>query len=219
MTDAELGRCRAVSRASGTAEDSAALPVDTADCAPPDMARFATMNPFHFEPGWRIPVPGTRLRASSMESVWQGLKYVDGETDLAMFDRRPVKRPPDHLRGPDFDYPATTFEYAGEALDLVTARLLIYLPAYLYVLDRLVPDAVVAEIASARAAGRDVLFYDWDDNVDILDPSSSFSHSAILAAWFDGRLAEWFLPAYRSRGSSIADLDLARYHDLHPRKG
>lgn len=210
MTTVSL-RCRAVSRAEGTGDRSGALRVDSADCAPPEMARFATLNPFHFDPAWRIPVPGAARHACSMESVWQGLKLVEGKTDLAMFGRPPTKRPPEHARGSGYDYTASEFRFAGSTLDLVTARLRIYLPAYLYVLDRLVPNPVVEEITAALADGREVLCFDWDSNLDVLDPRSSFSHSAIVAAWFGGRLAETFLPEYTAHGGDPSDLALARY--------
>jgi hypothetical protein len=193
------GRAVAVPRQVGTAVVGTALRVDTYQAAPPDMARFATMNPFHFDPAWCIPVPGQPGRHScSVEAVWQGLKILDGSTDFAMFDRPPAKRPPDRERGPGYDYTASRFRLGADEVDLVTARLILYLPAYLFVLERLVPTVALAEIDAALAAGRDVYCYDWDDNTDIFDPAASFSHSAVLAAWFNRTLDEQFVEPRRA---------------------
>ncbi|WP_159400931.1 DUF6939 family protein [Streptomyces sp. NRRL B-24484] len=223
---AGAGTTRAVSRAEGLAlGEGAGLLVDTCQAAPASMRRFATMNPFHRDRRWRIPVPGTAQTSQSLENVWQALKLVDGRTDLSLLARPAEKRPPDERRGPGFDYAASTVSFAGRPTDLVTARYLVYLPAYLYVLDRLVPDTVVAEITGALAAGRDAVFYDWDDNHDIEDPRTSYSHSAILAAWFGGRIEEL---AHR-RAAWLADrpgcaapsgpppLPLTRYRRIHRR--
>jgi hypothetical protein len=39
-----------------------------------------------------------------------------------------------------------------------------------------------------QRGGTQLVFYDYDCNFDIEDPASSYSHSAILAAWFGGGL-------------------------------
>jgi hypothetical protein len=225
---APAARCRAMSRSAGASQpDASALRVDTAAAAPASMRRFVTMNPFHHDPGWRIPVPGLAgAVSSSMESVWQALKLVDGRTDPSLLDAPPVKRPPESQRGAGFDYRATTLAYRGRPIGLVAARYLIYLPAYLHVLDRLVPTEPVREIRQALGTGRDVVFYDWDDNFDIEYPGSSFSHSAVLAAWFAGRIEEeyvqrrqrWFArnaPELDEALRSDSGLALERYHRFH----
>ncbi|GEM_PF-4058919 len=216
---------RAVSRDVGLGlVSSEALRVDTADAAPPEMARFQSMNPFHIEEAWRIPVPGQQLRSRSVESIWQGLKVVDGTTDSTMLGARASKRPPEAMRGPDFDYAATRFQYGENEIDLVSARFLIYLPAYLYMLEHLVPVVVTDEIGHAAEHGV-VVFYDWDDNFDITDDRCSFSHSAILASWFGGRLHETMLapraawlaahPAIAEFARGAPEPPLRRYHCLH----
>ncbi|MET7737585.1 hypothetical protein ABZT02_40670 [Streptomyces sp. NPDC005402] len=188
------------------------------------MVRFRAMNPFHFVPEWRIPVPGLDDYAQSLESVWQALKLVDGHTDLPMLHTPPVKRPPDQERGPGYDYAASVFRFGDHMLDLVTARYLIYLPTYLYLLDRLVPESVVEEILGTLAGGGGVVFYDWDANHDIEDTNGSFSHSAILSSWFGGTLhpdildrRERWLARHqdRWRPEMVTALPLARYQQSH----
>jgi hypothetical protein len=172
------------------------------------------MNPFHFDPAFAIPVPGRAATSCSVEAVWQGLKIVDGRTDEAMFTRPPEKRPADRS-DPAYVYSRSVFSFGEAVIDLVTARHLIYLPAYLFALDRLVEDAVVREILDALASGLEVVFYDWDANFDITDPASSFSHSAILASFYEGTLEEAVLaPARRVARSleSRATEDLLERH-------
>jgi len=207
MSSGMLGQSLAVTRRVGLASaNGSSLLVDTYQHASPSMARFATMNPFHFVPEWRIPVPGQPgTTASSLESVWQGLKIVNDRTDLEMFHNRPNKRPPEGERGSGFDYAGSRLMFGEHPVDLVAGRLLIYLPAYLYLLDRLVPQSVVEEILGTLRDGSDVLFFDCDDNFDIFDDRTSFSHSALLAAWFGGRLEADFI---RPRAAYLDRADL-----------
>jgi hypothetical protein len=217
------GRARAVPRHEGeVAAAGPGLAVDTANVAPVPMRRFRCLNPFHFMPGWHIPVPGTGEFACSVESIWQGLKLVDGATDLAMLRRPARKRPPEDERTGDYDYGGSVFRFGERTIDLVAARYLIYLPTYLYLLDRLVPDLVLREISDALGQGRDVFFYDWDANFDIEDDSASFSHSAVLAAWFGGclepeleRRDRWLVDV--GPGHDSPALALRRYRRLHTR--
>ncbi|MFG2485855.1 DUF6939 family protein [Streptomyces virginiae] len=185
------GRAHGVARETGLAAVAAGaqLCVDTYRFAPAEMARFRTMNPYHRERTWRIPVPGTELASESVESVWQGLKLVDGETCLTMFGQEPAARPPGEIRRlPGYDYSASVFRYGEVVLDLVAARRLIYLPTYLHLLDRLADESAIAEIEEALRSGRDVLFYDYDANMDPACAEDSWSHSSILAAWFNREL-------------------------------
>jgi hypothetical protein len=188
---AARGRCLAFSRLAGleALADGTALCVDTFRRASQDMRRFSPLCPFTTWDGNPLPVPGLRgHRASSVEGVWQGLKLVDGVTDLGQLTTVPHKRPPDHLRTGSYDYRASTFRYGNQEVGLLTARLVIYLPAFLFLLDRVIPMTIHDELHAALGSGRSVAFYDWDGNMDIDNDLSSFSHSSILAAWFSGSL-------------------------------
>lgn len=154
------------------------------------MARFAQLNPFHMDPSWAIDVPGCAEVAHSAESVWQGLKQVDGRTNYSMFRRRATKRPPEAERVGGYRYEDSAFQLGGQTVALVDARFLIYVPAYLQVVDRHVDDAVLIEIGQALDDGQMVEFFDWDDNFDLDDPRSPFSHSALLSICFNGQVDE-----------------------------
>lgn len=206
----------------------ACLMVDTYVGAPVNMRRFCPLNPFTTWPSGSIPVPGyPSLRARSVEAVWQGLKLVDGELDLDQLDGSPKKRPSDSERRvrTGFDYSKTRFLLNGEKIDLATARFMIYLPTYLYLLDRLVPGDLIDEIFTHMNSCTQVVFYDWDSNLDIRDIRSSFSHSSILAAWFNGNLEREFVPKAFTclPGNQVEKLRLsidqltARYNRYHAR--
>lgn len=200
------------------------LMVDTFNGAPTTMAEFRSFNPFCVWPTHTFPVPGRDgCFARSVEGIWQGLKIVRGETDFGQFDCDPQKRPSDAKRAadPKFVYRNSRFQLGEETLDLITARLLIYLPTYLYLLDRVVSDSLVCRIRAACCT-QGVIFYDWDDNFDILDDSRSFSHSAILSAWFRRTLVPDLIERGRFylKGRNQVSFDqltgalLGRYHAL-----
>lgn len=185
------------------------LMVDTYDGAPANMAPFRPFNPFHLWPAPVLNVPGMEGRLSrSLEGIWQGLKVIEGETDAGQFSAPPRKRPTDAVRraSPTYRYDAARFRLGGSEIGLREARFRIYAVAYLELLDRVVPAALIARIRRAAQAGLEVVFYDWDDNGDIADIRASYSHSALLRAWFAGDLEEallvparrWLTPAARA---------------------
>lgn len=180
---------------------SPCLFVDTLEGAPDDMARFRVWNPFFNGHEPCIPVPGQSLKATSVESIWQGLKIIDGRMDLAMLERKATKRPSEAQRrlDPSFNYSDMRLGYGGRVLDLWEARFLVYLPAYLFVVALLTPRQLFEEVRHTLESGASVVFYDWDDNQNISDCTSSFSHSALLAAWFNNELDSELLSAARLR--------------------
>lgn len=199
------------------------LCIDTfKDCAD-SMRKWSQLCPFTVWPQAIIPVPGRAdLRARSIESIWQGLKIVDNELDLAQLHGIPEKRPPDHERGPEFPYADSRFRFGDVDLDIVTARYLIYFPTYLYVLDNLVGLEVHREIEKWISSGGTAAFYDWDANIDIDDPRSSFAHSALLAGWYGGTLDPLIgrydeLAACYGAGPLTARRYVSRGHDVKER--
>lgn len=202
------------------------LMVDTLNGTVVNMKPFSTMNPFYVWDEPVLPVPGqNNVYARSIESIWQGLKLVDGQTDKQQFYGTPHKRPSDleRRKNLDYNYNASEFKLGSQCLSLLEARVLIYLPSYLYLLENLVPDECISTIEShLRSPGR-VVFYDWDANGDLLNTDDSFSHSSLLASWFNGSLeADFIVPATnRLKASqqanfieSISHL-LNRYHSIH----
>lgn len=203
--------------------------VDSFKGAPANMRMFDCFNPFRIWPEPIIPVPGQPgLLARSVESVWQGLKCVDGACDFEQFLTSPSKRPGDDVRCrlADYRYADSQFVYGDRVLDLLSARFLIYLPTYLFMLERLVPETLLRKLYQHIANEGPVIFYDWDANQYITDSSDSFSHSALLASWFNGTLKTDYRALAHStlqgddmrEFNAILDRLLGRYSSLHGEK-
>ncbi|OGT29782.1 MAG: hypothetical protein A3E87_05470 [Gammaproteobacteria bacterium RIFCSPHIGHO2_12_FULL_35_23] len=166
------------------------LLIDTYNGASFNMEKFRTFNPFYTWEKPVIPVPGTNKHSKSIEGIWQGCKLVHNKFDYDQFNSLPFKRPSEKDRDLDisYSYKDSIFSYEEEIINLIEARYLIYLISYLYLLNELISEELLYNIASVINHGKHVLFFDWDSNFDINDSSSSFSHSAILAAWFNKSL-------------------------------
>ncbi len=144
------------------------------------------LNPFYSDRSIQIPVPGQNcLFSNSLEAIWQGLKIVGGQMDLDMFLTEPRKRPNTKERREltaqgQYSYQDSRFQYGTEELDLITARKVIYVPSYRFLFDNFVPTEFKEQVKSQLKDGKDVYFYDWDDNPDIDNPNESFAHASLL---------------------------------------
>lgn len=170
--------------------------VDTYNGAPLNMRKFRFFNPFFTWSEPLIPLPGMKEKKSkSVEAIWQGTKWIDEKTDVYQFDTYPYKRPSEKEReeNKNYSYAEAQFLYDQKIIHHREARFLIYLVSYLYVMNYLVPDSIMNDIFNSIEEGHTIIFYDWDSNMDITNISESFSHSAILAAWFRKSLEEDFL--------------------------
>jgi hypothetical protein len=139
---------------------------------------FLKLSPFF--PHGGIPVPfSPGVYSQSVEGVWQGLKVFETSgIDMTCFQNRTMhglKRSPrkfgsvlGHQRG----------VLSDELLDYVTARRLIYLPSYKFVLDG--PASPV--VADLERLGRDdlVILLDYTTNGTIEDTRTPLSHAALL---------------------------------------
>lgn len=204
METNRLGRISAISRTTGAMSlrtARKALFVDTANVAPLEMRMYQSLNPYFFSEEWRIPVPGTNQYSHSVESIWQGLKVFQDETQPAMFAQPAYRRPLKPLS--DYRYESTKFLYGDVKIDIVTARYLIYVPAYITVIEHEFSVRARESILEHLLSGTDVFVFDWDDNFEIENPNSSFSHSAILEAYFGGELETQYLRDMENRVQSV----------------
>lgn len=132
-----------------------------------------------------IPVPGSNLLSNSVEGIWQGLKILDGKTDFKQFTQFTRKRSP---------YPGVELSgwlYGSEILDVVEARLKIYIPAFLYhwqfnVAEKY-KDLLVDLAAVKESEGKDIPIYDFMTNGDIFNPAESYAHAHLVAYLLNGR--------------------------------
>jgi hypothetical protein len=143
------------------------------------VAPFNLFSPFTSLYEASIPVPGQEgIFSKSVESVWQGLKVINGETDYKMFNKRAKKRRGD-VQGHQF----------GENLiGIIEAREKIYVPTYQYYVENCVPTQLIERILEEQQAGKQVLVYDVEKNGDLQDTSSPLSHAALLAMHLNLRI-------------------------------
>lgn len=145
--------------------------------------RCPFLNPFHFSSDYLIPVPKMEgVYSHSVESIWQGLKIVDGKINPEMFKKRAHKRPStlERLLNPNYKYEDSIFLYGNETIDLTTARRMIYVPAYTFLFNNYIPRTFKEKVRAQLEYEKEVYFYDVDDNEDIDNPHESLAHASLL---------------------------------------
>ena len=176
-----FGMLHAITRKEAQAIQSAPV-VDSLFYDVSSRSFYGIMSPFT-RGSAPVPVPGSEQFSLTVEGIWQGLKVIDGTTDESLFERdRAIKR-----KSPD--YAETIFQYGDTTIDLVEARKRIFQPSLFYMLDNCIPQQLTDNLIRAYKGGLDQYFYDVDDNLDIEDPSSSYSHSAAIVKWLKHKLA------------------------------
>ena len=144
------------------------------------------LSPFY--PHGNIPVPFTPgMTATCVEAIWQGLKvFQSADVDVEMFKNdtmKGLKRTVRHF-GPPLGHRKGV--YGTELLNYFEARMLIYLPTYKWVLDN-VPEVhnIVMRIAE-RAKTNDIVFLDYNTNIEFRDITSPISHAGLVKLYVEG---------------------------------
>lgn len=148
------------------------------------------LSPFY--PHGGIPIPfSDGMTAMCVEGIWQGLKVFENED--VCFDsfrnntmknlKRTVRRlglPKGHRKG----------VHGSELLDYLSARILIYLPTYKWVLDN-VPEvqSIVAKI-KAKSEEKDIVLLDYNTNLDFRNLSTPLSHAGLVKLYIEGQYPE-----------------------------
>jgi len=141
-----------------------------------------------FFPVGNIPIPFSPKRFSqSVEGIWQGLKvFENNDVDEAKFGitsmkglKRTVRKyglPKGHRKGVE----------GKELLDYITARKLIYLPAYKWVLDNHLKE----EINKLRSISENgtLILLDYETNGEIENPQKPLSHAQLIKMRIEGKL-------------------------------
>ncbi|GAA2442633.1 hypothetical protein GCM10010191_68700 [Actinomadura vinacea] len=145
------------------------------------------LSPFY--PHGGIPVPfseGQSVMSESVEGIWQALKVFEhagvDPTKLEITTMRNLKRTVrrygsvrGHRAGLDGD----------RLLGYETARRLIYLPSYRWVLDNRVKD--LTEQLRELSDKTDVVLLDYTVNGDVTDLTKPLSHAALVQLYMEGR--------------------------------
>ena len=139
-----------------------------------------------FFPHGGIPVPfSDGITASCVEAVWQGLKVFENSgVDVSVFQNTSMKnikrttrrfgRVLGHRKGVD----------GSELLDYLTARKLIYLPTFLWVLENKVKP-ILDRLKEANATKKIVLL-DFTTNSNPFDITKPLSHAYLIKAYAEG---------------------------------
>ncbi len=159
---------------------------------------FIRLSPFY--PLGGIPVPfSPGWRASSVESIWQGLKdYKSVGTDYSLFKNTTMK----NLKRTTRRFGELLGHRKGvcgrELLSYIEARKLLYLPVYKWVLE----NKVYREVERIKEINRNntVILLDYVTNADVENASSPLSHAALIKAYIDGDY-----PHYEDDGKSGYD--------------
>ncbi len=158
-----------------------AIIVDVTSHAKSDMVKFS---PFY--PHGGIPVPfSDGITSKSVEGIWQGLKvFGTVGVDRSCFTNDTMKNLKRTTRrfGPTKGHRKGVF--GTELLDYLTARKLIYLPSYKWVLDH----KLGPQIESLRKMSEfgTVVLLDYETNTDVLDTSKPLSHASLIKAYIEG---------------------------------
>ena len=156
--------------------------IDVTSHSKTEMIKFS---PFY--PHGGIPVPfSSPATSKSVEGIWQGLKvFQTRDIDLSCFRNDTMKNLKRTVRtnGPTKGHRKGI--WGTELLDYLTARKLIYLPSYKWVLDHKLGH-LVEKLRKLSEAGTVVLL-DYETNPDVLDPKKPLSHAALIKAYIEGK--------------------------------
>lgn len=142
------------------------------------------LSPFY--PHGDIPIPFTNgITAKSVEGIWQALKvFESADIDQKMFFNDTMKdikrtvrkygKPLGHRKGVN----------GNELLNYIDARIQIYLPSYLWVLE----NKVVEIIDRLKEASKidDIVLLDYETNCDVLNTKKPLSHAYLVKAHVEG---------------------------------
>lgn len=142
------------------------------------------LSPFY--PHGDIPIPFSENRiAKSVEGIWQALKvFESADIDEAMFFNDTMKdikrtvrkygKPLGHRKGVN----------GKELLNYIDARIQIYLPSYLWVLENKVSE--ILERLKEASQKEDIVLLDYETNCDVLNPKKPLSHAFLVKAYVEG---------------------------------
>jgi len=154
--------------------------VDVTSKAPTALVK---LSPFYPHGDIPIPFSGSQT-AKSVEGIWQALKvFESADIDEAMFRNDTMKdikrtvrkfgKPLGHRKG----------VYGTVLLNYIDARIQIYLPSYLWVLENKVAEIIERlKVASSKEV---IVLLDYETNCDVLNPNKPLSHAFLIKAFVE----------------------------------
>lgn len=142
------------------------------------------LSPFY--PHGNIPIPfSDGMVAESVEGIWQGLKvFESADVERSVFENKTMKnlkrtvrkfgKPLGHRKG----------FFGKELLGYIEARIDIYLPSYLWVLENKV-SGILDKLKDA-AMHQDIVLLDYETNCDVLNYKKPLSHAFLVKSFVEG---------------------------------
>ncbi len=162
------------------------------------------LSPFY--PHGDIPIPFSKNKtAKSVEGIWQALKvFENADIDEKMFfndTMKDIKRtvrkygnPRGHRKGID----------GIELLNYIDARILIYLPSYLWILENKVGEII--DRLKEASKKEDIVLLDYETNCDVLNSNKPLSHAYLIKAYVEGK--------YPQEEDLYKELELRKSHPI-----
>ena len=159
---------------------------DILDVTSTSTTRYSQiLSPFY--PHGNVPIPfSPGYYSACVEGIWQGLKVFEScDVDMASFQntsmaglKRTVRKfgaPKGHRKGIN----------GTELLNYFDARMLIYLPSYKWVLDNVHEVHDIVMRIKERAKNHDIVFLDYNTNIDFRNISSPLSHAGLIKMYVE----------------------------------
>ncbi len=172
------------------------------------------LSPFY--PHGSIPIPfSPGCTAKCVEGIWQGLKVFETcGIDMSSFQndtmhglKRTVRKygkPLGHQKG----------LFSTELLDYFDARMMIYLPTYRWVLDNVPSVAKILMRIKDRSEQKDIVFLDYNTNINFRDISSPISHAGLVKLYIEGNYpkeGEVYQPLSKEESSMNKQIKVCKY--------
>lgn len=141
-----------------------------------------------FFPHGNIPIPfSPNAYATCVESIWQGLKVFEtSDIDLTVFHNTTMH----NIKRTTKRYGKIIGHRKGingmEILDYKSAKKLIYLPSYKWMLDNISEVSEVLKKIKERMQKHDIVFLDYNTNQNIEDDTKPLSHALLVKMYLEG---------------------------------
>lgn len=148
------------------------------------------LSPFY--PHGGIPIPFSEgMTAMCVEGIWQGLKVFEHEdVNLESFTNATMKNLKRTVRRLGYPRGHRKGVYGTELLDYLSARILIYLPTYRWVLDNVPEVRSIVERIKVKSQETDIVLLDYNTNLDFRNLSTPLSHAGLVKLYIEGKYPE-----------------------------
>ena len=172
------------------------------------------LSPFY--PHGNIPIPFSpeNIRATCVEAVWQGLKvFQNADIDIETFQNDTMRNLKRTVRkfGPPLGHRKGI--YGTELLNYFDARMQIYLPTYKWMLENIPSVSHVVERIKQQSMKQDIVFLDYNTNIEFRDISKPLSHAGLVKLYIEGNY-----PKASDHFSPMTEDEIKSYRNLNNKK-